>query len=383
MRSSAETGAAMHGTLDLEFDGGPSGRGARFAAPRFLFRADTLDELPDCLEAMERAHVQGFWLAGMISYEAGYAFSHRLADLIPEDRDLPLVLFGAYDAPQPVQQMPDPVPMPVMSPLVSRAEYAAAFARVKAYIAAGDVYQVNLTFPLSAETTAPARALYSGLRAGQSVGHGCLIETGDFAVLSRSPELFFSVDAHGRATARPMKGTAPRGATPAEDDALAEGLRLSEKNRAENLMIVDLLRNDLSRVAKLGSVQVPKLYEIETYATLHQMTSTVTAELQPVGLATLLAALFPCGSITGAPKIRAMQVIREVEPHARGAYCGAIGWVAPGGAMEFSVAIRTAILREGQVTLSVGGGIVADSRVEDEWEEALCKAGFAGARPTI
>ncbi|MFT3689067.1 aminodeoxychorismate synthase component I [Paenirhodobacter sp.] len=363
--------------LELEFDAGPSGHGARFAAPRFLFRADTLDELPDCLEAMERARERGFWLAGLISYEAGYAFSHRLADLIPEDRELPLLLFGAYDGPQMPRPGSAPVPMPVLSPVVTRADYAAAFARVKDYIAAGDVYQVNLTFPLMGETGADPRALYAGLRAGQAVGHGCLVEAGDFAVLSRSPELFFAVDAQGRAVARPMKGTAPRGATPAEDAALAEGLRRSEKNRAENLMIVDLLRNDLSRVAKPGTVRVPKLYEIETYATLHQMTSTVVAELHPVGLSELLAALFPCGSITGAPKIRAMQVIREVEPHPRGAYCGAIGWVAPTGAMEFSVAIRTLMLREGRITLNVGGGIVADSRAGDEWEEALCKAGFA------
>lgn len=373
----------MRGTLDLEFDTGPSGRGARFAAPRFLFRADTLAELPGCLEAMERARAQGFWLAGMIGYEAGYAFSHRLSDLIPEHRDLPLILFGAYDGPEPPRPAPAAAPMPDLTPAVSQAEYAAAFAKVKDYIAAGDVYQVNLTFPLTGETGAEARALYAGLRAGQAVGHGCLIEAGDFAVLSRSPELFFAVDAQGRATARPMKGTAPRGATPAEDAALAEGLRLSEKNRAENLMIVDLLRNDLSRVSRPGTVRVPQLFEIETYATLHQMTSTVTAELSTTGLTALMAALFPCGSITGAPKIRAMQVIREVERHPRGAYCGAIGWVAPSGAMAFSVAIRTAVLRAGRVTLSVGGGIVADSDLQDEWEEALCKAGFAGRRPVI
>jgi para-aminobenzoate synthetase component 1 len=273
--------------------------------------------------------------------------------------------------------------MPELTPVISRAEYASAFARVQDYITAGDVYQVNLTFPLSGETEAGAAALYAGLRRGQQVGHGCLVQAGDFAVLSRSPELFFAVDGAGAITARPMKGTAPRSAAPQEDARLAEELRLSEKNRAENLMIVDLLRNDLSRIAEIGTVKVPKLFEIETYATLHQMTSTVTAQLRPVGLSEMMAALFPCGSITGAPKIRAMQVIREVEPFARGAYCGAIGWVAPTGAMEFSVAIRTALLREGRITLNVGGGIVADSQVDAEWEEALCKAGFASRHRTI
>ena len=376
-------GAEMRGTLELEFDAGPSGRGARFASPRRILRADTLDEVAGCLEEMQRAQEQGFWLAGLIAYEAGYAFSHRLADLIPEAREVPLILFGAYDAPEAARPDAAPLPMPELTPTISRADYASAFARIQDYITAGDVYQVNLTFPLSGETEAGAAALYAGLRRGQRVGHGCLVQAGDFAVLSRSPELFFAVDGAGAITARPMKGTAPRGTTPQEDARLAEELRLSEKNRAENLMIVDLLRNDLSRIAEIGTVKVPKLFEIETYATLHQMTSTVTAQLRPVGLSEMMAALFPCGSITGAPKIRAMQVIREVEPFARGAYCGAIGWAAPTGAMEFSVAIRTALLREGRITLNVGGGIVADSQVDAEWEEALCKAGFASRHRTI
>ncbi len=366
------------GTLSLDFDVGPSGREVRFSQPRQLFRADEPGDVGSCLDAMERARQQGLWLAGLLSYELGYGFCDRLSGLTPEKRDVPLVLFGAYDEPQ----APPPHAAPFsgalqLSPQISREDYGSSFAQVKEYIAAGDVYQINLTFPLTGQTDASADALYAALKRAQPVGHGCLLQATDFALLSRSPELFFAIDAERRAITRPMKGTASRGATPDEDRARADRLRASEKNRAENLMIVDLLRNDLSRIAEVGSVTVPKLFEIETYATVHQMTSTVTARLKPVRFAAIVEALFPCGSITGAPKIRAMEIIRELEPFARGAYCGAIGWIAPTGAMEFSVAIRTLMLRDGHVTLNVGGGIVADSDADEEWEEALCKAAFA------
>ena len=369
--------------LSFEFDRGPSPGGARFAAPRRVIRADRPEEVPAAFEAIERARADGFWLAGVLSYELGYLFSHRLADLMPRERAVPLILFGAYDAPAaPREAVADPVSTLPLNPLISQQDYEAAFARVQEYIAAGDVYQINLTFPLAGETTASPRELYAALRARQPVGHGCLVEAEDFALLSRSPELFFAVDAARRATVRPMKGTVARGATPEADAAAAAWLQASEKNRAENLMIVDLLRNDLSRIARPGSVRVPKLFEIETYATVHQMTSTVTADLvENLDFARICAALFPCGSVTGAPKIRAMQIIRELEAHPRGAYCGAIGWLAPSGAMEFNVAIRTLHLRAGRVTLNVGGGVVHDSRGPEEWEEALCKAAFATRPP--
>lgn len=175
-----------------------------------------------------------------------------------------------------------------------------------------------------------------------------------------------------------MKGTAPRDADPVRDAELAEELRASEKGQAENLMIVDLLRNDIARVARVGSVKVPKLFAVESFATLHQMVSTVVGELAaPPSMVGIMAALFPCGSITGAPKIRAMEIIREVEPHARGAYCGAIGWMAPDGAASFNVAIRTLTLApDGGVVLNVGGGVVQDSTAQGEWEEALWKARY-------
>ncbi|SDF57986.1 aminodeoxychorismate synthase component I [Rhodobacter capsulatus] len=373
------------GSLSFEFDRGPEGRAARFARPSSVIRAETLDEIGPAFEAIARARAAGKWLAGLLSYELGYAFSAKLAPLMPENRDVPLMLFGVYDAPE--APLPDPVPaprVPQFSPAVTQADYLRAFARVQDYIAAGDVYQINLTFPLRADCDADPRALYARLKAAQPVGHGVLVETEDFAVLSRSPELFFAIDAAGRATVRPMKGTVARGATPAADAQAVDWLRGSEKNRAENLMIVDLLRNDLSRIAGIGSVKVPALYDIETYATVHQMTSTVTAQLrQGVDFEAICRALFPCGSITGAPKIRAMQIIRELEPDQRGVYCGSIGWLAPTGGMAFNVAIRSLTLRQGVAVLNVGGGVVHDSEGVSEWAEALSKAAFVTAPPPM
>jgi para-aminobenzoate synthetase component 1 len=254
---------------------------------------------------------------------------------------------------------------------------------VKDYIGAGDCYQVNLTFPMQASLQAGTPlGLYGALRARQSVGHGAYVDLGPSAgpvLVSRSPELFLRLTPEGRIEARPMKGTAPRDPDPVRDGELAEDLRASEKGQAENLMIVDLLRNDISRIARVGSVRVPRLFAVESYATLHQMVSTVVGELaEPASLPGLMAALFPCGSITGAPKIRAMEIIAELEPNPRGAYCGAIGWMGPDGAGSFNVAIRTlSLFPGGEVVLNVGGGIVQDSEEEAEWQEALLKARYA------
>jgi para-aminobenzoate synthetase component 1 len=211
-----------------------------------------------------------------------------------------------------------------------------------------------------------------------------VLQDGFPALLSRSPELFFRVDTNGLLQTRPMKGTQPRGVTLAEDEALRAFLARDPKNRAENLMIVDLLRNDLSRVSEVGSVNVPDLFRVESFATLHQMTSLVQGQLVPgTGIDGILRALFPCGSITGAPKVRAMQIIRELEPHPRDAYCGAIGWAAPDGRAEFNVAIRTLMLQDGTATLNVGGGVVYDSTAASEYEEALWKARFATGLPPV
>jgi para-aminobenzoate synthetase component 1 len=215
------------------------------------------------------------------------------------------------------------------------------------------------------------------------VGHGALVSLPAATLLSRSPELFFALDGRGGIETRPMKGTAPRDPDPARDAALRDGLGRDAKNRAENLMIVDLLRNDISRIARVGSVKVPELFAVESYATVHQMVSRITGRLLPgTPLSRIFAALFPCGSVTGAPKLRAMEIIRELEPGAREAYCGAIGWAAPDGRASFNVAIRTlALYPGGEAVLNVGGGLVADSTAADEYEEALWKARFADLTP--
>ena len=264
-----------------------------------------------------------------------------------------------------------------MRPAWSFADYERRFAACRDYIAAGDVYQINLTFPLFGSWHGAPLDLYRQLRARQPVDLGGIVALGGETILSLSPEKFFSTRGE-KIMARPMKGTAPRGATPQADRALAEALAADEKNRAENLMIVDLLRNDLSRLSEVGSVHVTDLFSVETFPTLRQMTSGVEARLRPgLSFAEIFAGLFPCGSVTGAPKIRAMEIIAELETAPRNIYCGAIGSIAPGGDMRFNVAIRTLTLgADGNLTCPVGSAVVADSRAREEYEECLLKARF-------
>lgn len=366
------------------FDRGPEGPPFGFRSPRAMICAAEAAEIPAALRALSDAQRCGLWVAGYASYELGYVLEPRLASLLPNGRRHPLLLFGAFEAPV-AQEPPPPEDAGLSSPepLWSMDRYAEAFLRAANWIAAGDIYQVNLTFPLTAKAWGAAEALYVALRRQQPVGHGAFVDLGvGPRILSRSPELFFRTDAGGRIETAPMKGTALRDADPARDDALLQKLATSEKNRAENLMIVDLLRNDLSRICKVGSVRVPELFKIESYTTVHQMISRVTGQLLPdTSLAEILRALFPCGSITGAPKIRAMEIIRALEPYPRGVYCGAIGWAAPDGRTEFNVAIRTlSLFDEDEVVLNVGGGIVHDSTAEGEYEEALWKARFTRLR---
>ncbi|GAB4394569.1 MAG: aminodeoxychorismate synthase component I [Kiloniellaceae bacterium] len=375
------------------FDAGPVDRPALFTAPRRLIVARDAAELPAALAELGRARTEGRWLAGYCSYELGYLLEPKLAPLLPPDRRTPLICFGVFEAPETAAAEDllaaaegecAAIRLTRPQPLWTEAQYLAAFARVKAYIAAGDIYQANLTFPLSARAEGSPLGLYAALRRRQPVRHGALACLGEGpTILSRSPELFFRVDAAGRAETRPMKGTTPRGESETEDRRLADFLRSDPKNRAENLMIVDLLRNDLGRVAKIGSVEVPELFTVEHYTTVHQMTSLVRAELRDaIGLPELLQALFPCGSVTGAPKVRAMEIIRELEPAPREAYCGAVGWAAPDGSASFNVAIRTlSLFDDGSVTLNVGGGVVHDSTGPAEYEEALWKARFANLPP--
>ncbi|MFN3275478.1 MAG: aminodeoxychorismate synthase component I [Paracoccus sp. (in: a-proteobacteria)] len=369
----------------IRFDTGPLPGGTLFDAPQTIIRADTPAGTGPALAAMQAAQARGCWLAGYLSYELGHALTPRLAPLMPAARAMPLILMGVFDGPRPAPPLPDPqgVTIGPARPLWDRARYDRAIAAVHRHIEAGDSYQINLTFPLEAPVTGDPLAIHAALAARQPVGEGAFVDLGGPVVLSRSPELFFAVDTAGRIETRPMKGTAARLADPVADRAAADALRASEKNRAENLMIVDLLRNDISRVCLPGSVHVPQLFGIESYATLHQMVSTVAGQLRPgVGLAQILGALFPCGSITGAPKIRSMQIIAELEGAAREVYCGAIGWVDPAGPMRFSVAIRSPwMVAPGRLRLNVGGGIVHDSQAGDEWDEALCKSAFLDLSP--
>lgn len=366
---------------------GRDGRCWLFEKPLEIVRCEAPEAVEPALARLAAAGAGGLYAAGFLSYELGYLLEPKLAPLLPRDRAEPLLWFGLFDAPREL----DPAAagrwlaarrtgdcrIGAQRWSLDRDTYLAAARQVKEYIAAGDVYQINLTLKRLFEFAGDPLALYQTLRRRQRVAHGALVVAPDFQVLSLSPELFLRVE-DGDAEARPMKGTAPRGVSPAEDRALVDWLRDDVKSRAENLMIVDLLRNDLGRVAEIGSVHVTDLFSVESYPTLHQMTSGITARLRPdVGLAELARGLFPCGSITGAPKVRAMEIIRELEPAARGVYTGAIGMMAPGGDALFNVAIRTIFLDgRGGGRLGVGSGIVQDSDLEVEWEECLLKARF-------
>ena len=366
---------------------GPEGRPALFSGARGHVFAWRQHEVALALAKVEAARQAGHWVAGYLSYEAGFVLEPKLAELGAQAGQTPLVGFGIYDAPAQAggvlaeaAALAAAVRVAPVVPQIDFARYCEAFDKVKAYIAAGDCYQINLTFPLASQLRdGTALGLYGALRARQAVGHGAYVafDHGP-VVVSRSPELFLRLDAGGRIEARPMKGTAPRDADPVEDALLAQALRGSAKDRAENLMIVDLLRNDIARISQVGSVKVPELFAVESYATVHQMVSRVVGQLQaPATLSGVMQALFPCGSITGAPKIRAMEIIHEVEAGPRGIYCGAIGWMGPDGQAAFNVAIRTlSVWPGGRIALNVGGGVVQDSTAAGEWEEALWKAAY-------
>ena len=325
-------------------------------------------------------------IAGFLSYEVGHALEPKLAGGTAGEPIAPLLWFGLFegydelssDAVARLLPNPEGAWIGTPQPRISNTDYDAAFAKIKAYIEAGDIYQANLTFNCDVPFLGDPLALYAGLRVRAKAGYGGIVWTGEDMLLSLSPELFFALK-DGKLTTKPMKGTAMRGRDSASDAAAIAKLQSDPKQRAENLMIVDLLRNDLSRVAVPGSVTVPQLFHVETYPTVHQMTSTITAQLrEDVDAVDALNAIYPCGSITGAPKIRAMEVIREIEAAARETYTGSIGRIDPSGDAAFNVAIRTLHLREGanSATMGLGSGIVADSESGDEWRECLAKGGF-------
>ncbi|MEP7005467.1 MAG: aminodeoxychorismate synthase component I [Sphingomonas bacterium] len=370
-------------------DARPGAAPARlYRAPVRTIRVDRQEAVLAALAELRDARAAGLHAAGYLAYEAGAAFEPRLRPA--PVTGAPLLWFGLFEsyeeiAPDDVPALlPDPAGCWISAPEpeIDRATYEAQLERVLALIAAGDIYQANLTYRAKARFIGNPLALYAQLRPRARAGYGAIVSTGAELLLSFSPELFFALEG-GALTARPMKGTVRRGATAEEDGALAATLRTDSKQRAENLMIVDLMRNDLTRIARPGSVAVPDLFTVETYPTLHQMVSTVTAELAPDKDAIdVIAALFPCGSITGAPKIRAMEIISEIESGAgRGAYTGAIGSLDANGDALFNVAIRTlSIQGEGSDAIfGAGGGIVADSRGEEEWDEARAKGAFLTA----
>jgi para-aminobenzoate synthetase component I len=359
-----------------------AGRDMLFREPREIIVAADEQSFPEALDRMESARNAGKWLAGHFSYEAGYLFEPKLRPLLPDGRRTPLAAFGVFDGPfEPAVVPAQPSNGPIFEARAawSFADYEPRFQRVHRHLREGDCYQVNLTFPVRAGWSGAPLSAFAALTERQPVKYGALVALGEPVVLSRSPELFFEIDRQGFIETRPMKGTAPRGANQLEDRRLKKFLRNDPKNQAENRMIVDLLRNDVSRISEVGTLDVPELFHVETYPTVHQMVSTVRARLLPhLRIADIFAALFPCGSITGAPKIRAMEVIRALETSPRDAYCGAIGWIAPDGPMRFNVAIRTiSLFAGGEAVYNVGGGIVFDSDAEAEYRECLLKARFA------
>jgi para-aminobenzoate synthetase/4-amino-4-deoxychorismate lyase len=364
-------------------DARPGGRRALYRNPVEIVVATQPGEVRPALEKIRSLANAGHHLAGMLAYEAGFALDDRLAPLACDGA--PLLWFGAFPAPEEVSDAPwlDPAGAccGVPEPLVSQDDYRAAVEETQRLIAAGDIYQANLSFRARLPVAGHPAALYARLRAAAGAGWGALLADGDRWLLSFSPEMFFTLEAGGLAV-RPMKGTSPRGRDPGEDDVLADALARDPKQRAENLMIVDLMRNDLARVAAPGSVRVPELFAVERYPTLLQMVSQIEADLLPGHDAVdVLSALFPCGSITGAPKLRAMEIIAMLEHGPRRAYTGAIGAISPGGDAKFNVAIRTIEWGDGAdvARLGLGSAIVADSTAEAEWAECLQKAAFVSA----
>ncbi len=332
--------------------------------------------------------------AGWLSYEAGLALEARTAALAtPLTGGWPLGWFARFArmeriaAADVAAMLPDPAGawLGAPQPAIDETAYGHAIAQILEAIGAGDIYQANLTFGASVAVAGHPLALYARLRSAALAGYGGVVFTGTHWLLSCSPELFFSLR-DGALMARPMKGTATRGATAAADAAAIAMLASDPKQRAENLMIVDLIRNDLSRVAVAGSVAVPALFRVETYPTIHQMVSDVTATLaEGRTIGDILRATFPCGSITGAPKLQAIATIAATEAAPRGAYTGSIGFIAPGGEAAFNVAIRTLGLLSGSdyCTLGLGSGIVADSQAGAEWRECLAKGEFVRSAATV
>ena len=358
-----------------------------YADPSEIIVATTIDEVLPALERVRAGTANGKHAAGYLAYEAGHALDQKLA-ATARHPDGPLLCFGLFEGfvePDLAALLPDPdgAYVGAPKPRVARDVYEAAVEVVRGHLFAGDFYQANLTFGCDVAVAGDPLPLYARLRRSSDSGWGGVLIGPDRALVSLSPEQFFIVR-EGVIEALPMKGTAPRHADPRADQAEAEALAADEKQRAENLMIVDLMRNDLARVSHAGTVQVPELFAVESYPTVHQMVSRITARLRDgVDAIEVLKTIFPCGSVTGAPKIAAMEALRRLEHEPRGAYTGSMGWIEPYGAKgpgdaAFNVLIRTIEWRHGskRARLGLGSGLVVDSQPSNEWAECLLKGDF-------
>ena len=372
-------------------------KGEALALAGFSHRitASSAAELPAAFARIAEAQQQGLWTALLLDYELGewlepalqqattpQAAESQATSALARPRLTALAYAEARHVP--VWEAPGPTPDNLLAaqPLIATDHYLTNIRSLRNSIGRGELYQTNYTFPIAVESALDAQDLYRHIATRHPAAHAAYIEDQQRRILSFSPELF--VQRQGSTlTVRPMKGTAPRHADPELDHASGQALLNSIKNRAENLMIVDLLRNDLGRVATPGSVQVEQLFSLEKYPSVWTLTSTISAQAPDINLEQMLRALFPCGSITGAPKIAAMQKIKQLEHQPRGIYCGSVGWLAPNGDCSLNVAIRTIEMHNaGQGIFGVGGGIVYDSDPELEWQECLWKARILGAIET-
>ena len=352
-----------------------------FSNPVQIVSASRHGEIGEKLAQVEAAvNGDGLFAAGFISYEASPAFDSALK--VRQASNLPLLWFGLYER---AVEMDEPgwrsgYSLGQWRPSIERDAYNRAFGEIKEHIASGHTYQVNYTFRLRTRFEGDPWALFGDLALAQQAQYAAFVDTDTFAICSASPELFFQLDG-AALVSKPMKGTVGRGRTLAEDNEFAEWLRHSQKNRAENVMITDMIRNDMGKVRNIGSVRVPRLFDVECYPTIWQMTSTVTSNTH-ASLAEIMTSLFPCASITGAPKVRTMQIIAALETAPRGIYTGCIGYIAPGRRAQFNVAIRTVLVDKsaGRAEYGVGGGIVWDSDPDEEYLECQTKAGILTKR---
>ena len=384
------------------FENRLTGQALALTGYRHRITACSAAELPTAFAHIAEAQAQGLWIALLLDYELGEWLEPAFAEpafagtgsatsvsghstasdpqAYAQARPRLTALVYQQAEHQPLWDAPGPTPAALLkaTPQIATEAYLANIRHLRDSIARGDLYQTNYTFPIAVETGLDTQDLYRHIAARHPVAHAAYIEDQQRRILSFSPELFVARQG-STLTVRPMKGTAPRHADPAQDQAAGQDLLNSIKNRAENLMIVDLLRNDLGRVATPGSVKVEQLFSLEKYPSVWTLTSTISAQAPDLGLEPMLRALFPCGSITGAPKIAAMQKIRQLEKQPRGIYCGSLGWLAPNGDCSLNVAIRTIEMHDDQHgVFGVGGGIVYDSDPELEWQECLWKARILG-----